>query len=151
MVALIVNGSDNRPVAVHRTYLDPCRPGKADVSPNKLMLGPCRGGAVRLGGISCPLLVGEGIETCLAAMQVTGLTAWAALSTSGMITLNLPLEVADVIVLADGDAPGERAAVAAAERWTGQGRRVRIARPPLGLDFNDVLRGAVADADGEPA
>jgi len=29
-------------------------------------------------------MVGEGIETCLAAMQATGNPAWAALSTSGL-------------------------------------------------------------------
>ena len=31
------------------------------------------------------LLVGEGVETCLAAMQATAQPAWAALSTSGLI------------------------------------------------------------------
>jgi len=44
-------------------------------------------------------------------------------------------------VLADGDKPGEVAARAAALRWKGEGRRVRIARPPQGMDFNDMLLG----------
>ena len=44
-----------------------------------------------------------------------------------------------VIVLADGDDPGEAAAQECALRWKRQGRRVRIARPPQGLDFNDML------------
>jgi hypothetical protein len=48
-------------------------------------------------------------------------------------------------VLADGDVPGEAAAQNCARRWKREGRRVRIARPPQGLDFNDVLmRGAVS-------
>ena len=47
----------------------------------------------------------------------------------------------DVIVLADGDDPGEAAARDCALRWMRQGRRVRIARPSRGLDFNDVLLG----------
>ena len=55
-------------------------------------------------------MVGEGIETCLAAMQATGHPAWAALSTSGLRALDLPDDVRDVIVLADGDDPGEAAA-----------------------------------------
>ena len=84
-------------------------------------------------------MIGEGIETCLAAMQATGHSAWAALSTSGLRTLDLPPAVQDVIVLADGDAPGEAAALAAAVRWRHEGRRVRIARPPQGADFNDLL------------
>ena len=44
-----------------------------------------------------------------------------------------------MIVLADGDAAGEAAARDCAWRWKRQGRRVRIARPPQGMDFNDML------------
>ncbi len=32
----------------------------------------------------------------------------------------------------------------AAQRWSDEGRRVRIARPPQGLDFNDVLLGRIS-------
>jgi putative DNA primase/helicase len=39
---------------------------------------------VRLGLPGGVLMVGEGIETCLAAMRATGRVAWAALSTSGL-------------------------------------------------------------------
>ena len=86
-------------------------------------------------------MVGEGIETCLAAMQATGLPAWAALSTSGLRAMQLHAGVDEVIVLADGDEPGEAAAVEAARKWKREGRMVRIARPPTGMDFNDVLLG----------
>ena len=72
-------------------------------------------------------------------MQATGHAAWAALSTSGLRSLNLPRDVVDVIVLADGDEPGEAAAQDCARRWKCEGRRVRIARPPQGMDFNDLL------------
>jgi putative DNA primase/helicase len=44
-----------------------------------------------------------------------------------------------VIVLADGDDAGEAAARDRAWHWGQQGRRVRIARPPRGMDFNDML------------
>ncbi len=47
----------------------------------------------------------------------------------------------DVIVLADGEEAGEAAAQDGALRWKHQGRRVRIARPPQGMDFNDMLSG----------
>ena len=50
-------------------------------------------------------------------MQATGSPAWAALSTSGLRALDLPDSVVDVVVLADGDEPGETAARAAACRW----------------------------------
>ena len=141
MVTLVTRGADGRPVAVHRTFLARDGSGKAPVEPTKMMLGPCHGGAVRLGPVGDRLLVAEGIETALSAMQATGQPAWAALSTSGLRTLELPVDVRDVVVLADGDTPGEAAAQDAGLRWKREGRRVRIARPPRGLDFNDVLRG----------
>ncbi len=115
------------------------------------MLGPCHGGAVRLGTSGDVLMVGEGIETCLAAMQATGNPAWAALSTSGLRALDLPSDVREVIVLADGDDPGEAAARASALRWQREGRRVRIARPPQGLDFNDMLLGRTSRIEGGSA
>ena len=74
-------------------------------------------------------------------MMATALPAWAALSTSGLKALDLPDAVRDVIILADGDDPGEAAACAAAQRWQRYGRRIRIARPPRGTDFNDLLMG----------
>ena len=139
MIGLVTRGDDNQPIGIHRTFLSRDGRGKAPVHPTKMMLGPCRGGAVRLAPAVDPLLIGEGIETCLAAMQATSHGAWAALSTAGLRTLDLPLAVQDVIVLADGDEPGEAAAITAAARWQREGRRVRIARAPAGADFNDLL------------
>jgi len=141
MVALVSRGPDDTPLAIHRTFLTRDGSGKAPIEPQKMMLGPCRGGAVRLGAPGDVLMVGEGIETCLAAMQATGNPAWAALSTSGLRALNLPDNVREVIVLADGDDSGEAAARDCALRWQRESRRVRIARPPHGQDFNDMLMG----------
>jgi putative DNA primase/helicase len=139
MIALVTRGVDDTPLAIHRTFLALDGGGKAPIDPQKMMLGPCRGGAVRLAAPSDVLMVGEGIETCLAAMQATGHPAWAALSTSGLCVLDLPGHVREIIVLADGDEPGAVAARKCAWRWKREGRRVRIARPPQGMDFNDML------------
>jgi putative DNA primase/helicase len=149
MVALVTRGHDGKPLAIHRTYLARDGMGKAPVEPQKMMLGPCRGGGVRLATPDQVLMVGEGIETCFAAMQATGHPAWAALSTSGLRTLDLPGSVREVIVLADGDDPGEAAAREAALLWSRGGRRVRVARPLRGMDFNDMLlRRAPSIKDG---
>ncbi len=48
MVALVTRGVDDTPLAIHRTFLARDGLGKAPVEPQKMMLGPCRGGAVRL-------------------------------------------------------------------------------------------------------
>jgi putative DNA primase/helicase len=139
MIALVASGSDGEPLAVHRTYIARDGSDKAPVQPTKMMLGPCHGGAVRLADPTELLMVGEGIETALAAMQATGHPAWAALSTSGLKSLDLPSTVRKLIVLADGDDAGEAAARQCAGRWVREGRQVRIARPPRGSDFNDLL------------
>jgi putative DNA primase/helicase len=141
MVALVTQGVGGTAVAIHRTFLARDRISKAPIAPQKMMLGPCRRGAVRLARPRDLLMVGEGIETCLAAMVATGHPAWAALSTSGLRALDLPEDARDVIVLADADDAGEAAAQVCALRWKRQGRRVRVARPPRGQDFNDMLLG----------
>lgn len=141
MVALVTRGPDDEQLAIHRTYLARDGHCKAPLQPQKMMLGPCRGGAVRLGCPGNVLMIGEGIETCLAAMQETGTAAWAALSASGLRALDLPPEAEEVIVLADGDDAGEASARQVALRWQREGRRVRIAHPPRGCDFNDLLLG----------
>jgi hypothetical protein len=147
MVALVTYGETGVAIAIHRTFFARDGGGKAPVNPAKMMLGPCRGGAVRLARPGALLMIGEGVETCLSAMQATGHPAWAALSTSGPRALDLPRGVRDVIVLADGDETGEAAAKDCARRWKREGRRVRIARPPTGMDFNDLL---VATSAGDP-
>jgi putative DNA primase/helicase len=143
MLAL-VSSVDGKPMAIHRTFLARDGRGKAPLDPNRMMLGPCRGGAVRLGIPRDVLMIGEGIETCLAAMVATGDAAWAALSTSGLRALELPPNIRNLIILADGDEAGEAAALHAGLCWKREGRRVRIARPPNGFDFNDVLLGRQA-------
>ena len=141
MVALVTRGVDDTHLAIHRTFLARDGSAKALIYPQKMMLGPCRGGAVRLAQAEDVLMVGEGIETCLAAMQARGHPAWAALSTAGLRTLDLPNNVRDVIILADGDEAGRAAARGAALRWKREGRGVRIAYSPVGMDFNDMLLG----------
>jgi putative DNA primase/helicase len=88
MIALVTDGVTGEPRGIHRTYLSADGMGKAPVSPEKMMLGLSGGCAVRLRAAPGPLLIGEGIETCLSAMQATGHATWAALSTSGVRALD---------------------------------------------------------------
>jgi putative DNA primase/helicase len=143
MVALVEH-TEHGPTGVHIAYLAIDGSMKATIEPAKRSLGPVAGAAVRLAPAGALLMVAEGIETGLAAMQACQLPVWAALSTSGMKALVLPPVVRTVIILADHDVngAGERAARAATDRWLAEGRRVRLAMPPEpGSDFNDVLVG----------
>lgn len=142
MVSAIAMVPNHRVVAIHRTFLKADGSGKAPVSNARMMLGSCGGGAVRLAAAGPMLGVCEGIETGFSVMQeLPDFPVWAALSVSGLTALVLPSEVREVVILADGDNAGEAAAQVAARRFLMEGRRVRIARPPRGLDFNDMLIG----------
>jgi len=145
MIALVEH-ADYGPVAIHRTWLQTDGTAKASFRDPRLSLGPVGGGAVRLAPANerQPLIVGEGIETTASVMVAAGLPGWAALSANGIAQLILHQMPATptVIIAADHDSSGvgERAARAAAERWLAEGRRVRIALPPVpGTDWNDVL------------
>jgi putative DNA primase/helicase len=130
-------------VAVHRTFLQIDGMGKFGIEPVRMMMGPAKGGAVRLAPLGPVLMVAEGIENALSAMEATGLPAWAALSASGVEALVLPPEVREAIILADHDKAGQEAADTAAHRWVKEGRKVGVAMPKAtGADFNDVLKGA---------
>jgi putative DNA primase/helicase len=131
-------------VGAHRTWLALDGSAKASIDPVRISTGPIKGGAVRLAPAAETLMVAEGIETALSGMAATAMPAWAALSTSGIMALELPQIVRTLVLLADHDrsGAGERAARTAAARWLAEGRRVRIAMPPEpGTDFNDVLLG----------
>ena len=134
--------------AIHRTYLRPDGNGKAMVDPAKMMLGACAGGAVRLAEGQGRLVAAEGIETALSlscGLLRGPATIWAALSTSGLRTLNLPTVPGDIVIAEDSDEAGRAAADALAARAGAAGWRVFRLRPPAGFgDFNDYLRGGVA-------
>lgn len=140
LVALVVDVT-GKPVAVHRTYLAPGGV-KAAMEPPRASKGPVWGGAIRLDPEAPEIVVGEGIETAASAGRLLNLPAWAALSAGNLARgLILPRGVRVVVIAADADEAGQKAADAAAARWCAEGRRVRIARPNKpGRDFNDLLR-----------
>ncbi len=139
MIAL-VHAIDDRPLGIHRTYVAPDG-RKANVEPAKASLGPIWGGAIRLDPVARELVIGEGIETSASAGKLLGLPAWAAISAGNLARgLVLAPEVRSIIIAADTDPPGERAARDAALRWSREGRKVRIARPDReNCDFNDIV------------
>jgi phage/plasmid primase-like uncharacterized protein len=144
MLAPIVN-VDGHQIAVHKTFLSP-EGGKAALpkGERRETRGPMRGGAVRLAQQQPDreLIVGEGIESTLSAVQLFRIPGWAAMCANGIEALELPTEICRIAIAADNDisGTGQRAALSARERWIAEGRSVRILLPPNpGEDFNDVL------------
>jgi putative DNA primase/helicase len=139
-----VQSPDRSITGIHRTYLRADGTGKAQVPSPRKMLGTISGGAVRLAAAGRDLALGEGIETCLSFIQITGIPTWAALSTSGMRSAILPpVPLAETIFLViDLDPAGEAAAQSAAARLSSDGRKVKLARPIAGNDMADALTRA---------
>jgi putative DNA primase/helicase len=135
-----------RLAAVHRIYIT--HDGrKADVEPRKASLGNVRGAAVWLTRPTSQLIITEGIEDAAALMtancgdsRFAGWSYAAAVSAGNLPHVELPVAVRTVIIAADNDDTGRRAALEAACRFLREGRDGRIAYPPEGFkDFNDAL------------
>jgi hypothetical protein len=136
MVAPVVDTAGAQ-TGIHMTYLRPDGSGKADF-PNRDLQRECRGiisgGSIRLEAHDPDrdLIVAEGIETTLSAMQIFNLPGWSAVCAGGLRTIELPLEIRRVVIAADHDlsGAGQRNALAARERWRSEGRVAEIAMPP---------------------
>lgn len=148
LVAL-VQDVDGRPIAIQRTWLRKpafgATVGKLDVEPQKMSLGPTAGGTVRLAPVAATLALAEGVETALSFAQATRIPTWAGLG-GNLGSVVLPPEVREVLLALDGDAAGDAYAKRLGPRLAREGRKVRVAQAPRGLDFNDLLRG---DMDGK--
>lgn len=106
-------------------------------------IGPAKGGYVQLAepDPTKPLIIGEGIETTAACMQIAGCPGIAALGKGNIKNIDPPA-CTEIIVAADNDEHngGLEAAKEAAQKWTREGHVVRIAMPrDIGQDWNDVL------------
>jgi len=107
--------------------------------------------AIKLWPAESSLVIGEGIETVLAAatrLQHRGASlrpAWAIGSSSGIARFPLIAGIERLIILVDNDANGvgSNSAKECAKRWATAGRAVALLTPQQsGTDFNDLVRGS---------
>ncbi len=155
LVAAVIRGGDL--CAIHRTYLAETQPGKwtkARLASPKRSLGSLAGGVIPLqrGASGRPLraapdgdaaVIGEGLETCLSiAIACPEFRVLCAVSLGNLCAADLPAAITRIILAADNDvAPGAQKLLhRAAQNFIEQGREVRIARSPVGKDFNDCLK-----------
>jgi putative DNA primase/helicase len=128
---------DNAITAVHRIRLDqPDRWPQAD----RRMLGIVHRGAVKLGRIKDgTLVIGEGVETCLAARQMELTPVWALGSVGAISFFPLLRGVRRLMILGEAGEPSQQAIKLCTQRWQRAGRRVQIAYSEIGSDMNDAL------------
>ena len=101
-------------------------------------------------------IVGEGVETTLTAMQITGHNGCACLSTSGMSNITLPEGIKRLYIVVDSDKGfgGQKVAIKLAQRYKDEIENVYFVTPcdscftdePDKLDLNDLL---MKDTTGE--
>ena len=142
-----VTADDSTIAGVHRTWLDPSIPAKANVCRPRKALGRVHALAVRFGDPApATLLVGEGIETVLSLVTaIPGTVAAAALSAGSLGAFAPPPGTARLVIARDNDPEGERAAERLARRCVRTGVAA-LTVAPEGGDFNDdlVALGAAA-------
>lgn len=144
---------------IHRTYLTEDG-GKAELGRVKLMLGHSGGAAVRLSPTGRALMLAEGIETALSALQLCpGWTVWAALSAGNISRVAIPPGIELLVIVADPDCKPEprlrgshardpramrRVGIQEARKALaplgGLGIRAHLVELPGNRDLNDVLR-----------
>ena len=130
---------------VQVTYLAVDGKGKAaiDKEDQRRTLGSNKGGIVLLTDDIQPgatLLVGEGIESVVSAMQASGLPGVAALGIGGLAHVEFSPDVVEIVVLGENDDASRKAIDKAAPPLTEKGIKVRVAQPPQGFgDFNDLI------------
>jgi len=140
LIALMRDAVTDEPTGIHRTGLTP-EAHKID----RRMLGGA--GAVKLWPQTGPqLVVGEGIETVLAAatrIPYRGAPlqpAWSLLSAGALQRLPVLQEIGRLIILVDHDSAGKGAARICADRWQRASRTViRLTPKRAGADFNDLV------------
>ena len=145
MLGLMRDVRSNQPLGVHRTFLRCDGLGKADVAPNKMMLGFARRAVLKLApdeDVTMGLALTEGIEDALALINDGWAPVWACLSAGMLASFPVLPGIAVLSVFADNDRAGERAARACVERWQRAGKDALVVTPPRRLkDFGDVAQG----------
>lgn len=139
-----VKALDGSLSGLHRTYLQP-NGQKLDVGDPRRSLGRVRGCAIRLAEATEELIICEGLEDGLTLFQELQVPVWVSGGAANLPNMNIPDFVSTLVIAADNDPPGLRAAWQAADQLCFGRRKVRIMRPDLRFkDFNDEHRGIEA-------
>ena len=137
ILALFRNIFTGAPQAIHRIGLNP-----DGTKIDRMMLGPTAGASIKLDPAGTGLVIGEGIETVLAARQLGFRPAWATGSVGAIAVFPLLPGIEALTILAEAGEPSSMAVQACGQRWSEAGREVIVVSPRTGSDINDALRGA---------
>jgi putative DNA primase/helicase len=141
MLALVRDIKTDAPVAIHRTALN--LDGKYPERIDRMSLGPTSGGAIKISPddeVHCGLLIGEGIETVLAASKTFQFKpVWSLIDRGNLAKFPVLSGIECVTIAVDNDAPGQEAAAECARRLVGTGIEVISTQTNFAKDFNDMV------------
>jgi hypothetical protein len=140
LIAKVIGASE---ASFQVTYLAPESKVKAavDKADQRRTLGANKFGVVGLAEVEAgaSLLVGEGLETVLTAMEASSLPGVAILGIGGLANIEFSPDVVEIVVLGENDDASRKAIDKAAPSLVEKGIRVRVAQPPQGFtDLNDL-------------
>jgi hypothetical protein len=135
MIVLFTSIDGDEITGIHRIRLDqPERWPKAD----RMMLGRITGSAVKFDPVGNCLVIGEGVETCMAARELGLRPVWALGSAAGIANFPLLRDVEQLTILGENDNGTNRnAALKCRQSW--KERRVSIVNPREAKDMNDII------------
>jgi hypothetical protein len=132
-----VQAPDGRIVAIEATALIDDGTGKRFGKHSRDKTGELASGAVRFAAATDVLGLAEGVETAIAAMDLTGVPCWASLGAARMHLVAIPQGVRTLHIFADDDDAGRAAAERTADAHPTIRKIIRL--PPVGFtDWNDL-------------
>ena len=139
----LIQDANGAGVSYHITYTNNGEKLKGMTS-RKIMppKGTITGAAIRLHDHEGHICLAEGIETALAASQVSKLPAFSVMNAHCMSTFEPPEDIKAVDIYADNDASfvGQKSAYQLAERLAAKNIKVNILIPPIvGEDWLDYI------------
>jgi hypothetical protein len=142
LVGLFRDINTDEPCGIQRVFISP-----TGEKIGRKMLGRSKGAAIKLDAdeeVTYGLVIGEGVETCLAARQLGLKPVWALGPASAIGDFSVLSGINALTLLAERNKDGspnassQRNVTKCAARWHAAGREVIIVDAPAG-DINDAL------------
>jgi putative DNA primase/helicase len=148
LVGLVTDALTGASISLHRTWIAPDGIGKAPIAkPRRLLASHRSDGVVRLwpdDSVTLGLVIGEGVETCLAAASAGLTPVWAALSAGNLAAFPVIPGLEGLHIVADNDEAGLGATLELGRRYVRAGMSpeaiIVIKSSTPGFDLADELQ-----------
>lgn len=142
-ILFAVKANHDGPIqAIHRIFLNSNGTGKAALVSPKMALGPIKGAGIWLLGahhLQEKLYIAEGPENALSILSMGRGPVVSTINATNFSNLFVPENIKIIVLCPDNDKAGIANTKKALKAYHKKGRVIKIAMPPPGKDFNDLL------------